>query len=66
MYSCHNKDAKAETKHTAQDGWNDDGTRKMVEVVSTWLEDTGGSRCGHIGSAEDSRCIGCEHRRVSN
>ena len=46
--------------YMVQDGWNEDGTRRMIQHKTHWLP----MNCGHSYSATDPSCRGCRWRSV--
>lgn len=62
--TCRNKPAPDELNQKTlyvQDGWNDDGTRRMVKAPATRWEPS--VPCGFLESADDSECDGCVWQR---
>lgn len=65
-YGCHSYNVGpgprgASTTICVQDGWNYNGTRRMIAVTKDWLP----MKCGHIeqaGLGPDPLCAGCENR----
>ena len=56
MNSCWGHEPyEGRTQHDAQDGWTEDGRRKMVTVVSHWAP----IQCTHLLAASDAGCKGC-------
>lgn len=41
----------------AQDGWTEDGRRRMVDYTADWIE----MPCGHTTRATDDACAGCSN-----
>ncbi len=41
-----------------QDGWTEDGRRRMVQGATEWLP----LPCGYIHRAQDPHCEGCKNR----
>lgn len=54
-YGCHNRAPYRETS-VVQDGWNDDGTRRMINIRFRMSRD-----CRYDRSLDDSACNGCKH-----
>ena len=52
-YGCGN--AKRRNWYLGQDGWNPDGTRRMI-----YIPDRGSEKCRYDMRAADSRCGECE------
>jgi len=59
-HGCHNSPRpRHESKpYEIQDGWNEDGTRRMVSHQTEWKP----VPCGHTWSDTDPACEGCEWR----
>ncbi|WP_288081853.1 hypothetical protein [Pseudomonas sp.] len=57
-YGCHNRPPFRDTV-CVQDGWNDDGTRRVVEIPFRMSRE-----CRYDRSLSDSACAGC-HRAGS-
>lgn len=55
-YGCHNTVRTDDKIVMVQDGWNDDGTRRMVESVWEPLKRI---KCGHLDRSTDSACQDC-------
>lgn len=55
-YGCHNTVRNNDAVILVQDGWNDDGTRRMIESVWEPLKHI---KCGHDVKHVDSACQGC-------
>lgn len=62
-YGCHSRKigdsqrGRTVDRHSVQDGWTSDGRRRMVELVSDWIE----MACGHTTRATDPACEGCSN-----
>lgn len=56
LNSCHNHaPSTGRTEHAAQDGWTEDGRRKMVTVVTHWAP----IQCTHLLPESDPGCTNC-------
>ena len=53
VYGCHNR-AHLRAFFDVQDGWNDNGTRRMVTVPIRSNPD-----CQYDNKATDKKCLGC-------
>ena len=59
-YNCHNHeprvlDGRRLDTLEVQDGWTDDGRRRMRAHTTEWLP----IECGYTESGDDERCAGC-------
>lgn len=57
-YGCHDRTPTPQTIDHVQSGWHDDGTRRLVAIVSNWLP----IKCGHIMRLTDPACTDCINR----
>lgn len=56
--SCHNKPRPTSTTQWYQNGWTEDGRRKMIPVTTQFVI----QGCTHLKRREDAGCLGCRHR----
>lgn len=56
--TCHNKPRPVSTTQFYQNGWTEDGRRRMVEVTTYFVV----QGCPHLKRDEDPGCQGCVHR----
>lgn len=66
LYSCHNRPPVKPYIQLFQDGWTEEGTRKMVPVEVSFKENV---NCGHIGLSglnrtNDIKCKDCRWKLV--
>jgi len=59
--TCHNKPRPTSATQFYQDGWTEDGRRRMVEVTTDFVV----QGCPHLKRDEDPGCTGCVHRNVA-
>lgn len=60
-YGCKNRPPVDDLQFIqVQDGYNDDGTRRMIDHLPEWKR----IPCGHTERAQDSRCSGCKWRKT--
>lgn len=58
-YTCHNHDEhRGWVLLPVQDGWNDNGSRRMRLHQPNWAD----IQCGHVTSHLDPQCKGCKWR----
>lgn len=66
LYGCHSSrlgdiPRGRTVQYVAQDGWTEDGRRRMVHYATDWLPMT----CGHSERSNDTACRGCTNRRTA-
>lgn len=55
-YGCFNRNQNGSKDIENPNGWNEDGTRRMIKRKTNWLPEV---RCGHDDRANDPHCEGC-------